>query len=248
MKTGKTLKFIVSGIAFFLLMLGVLINSSFSYDFGDWNHGAIGYEYAMDEAMEEERPLILYFYQDSCEWCDKMTDRYISPAAAWSFFSDIPKVEINADSGGEEEALCTRYGVKEYPAFFIFIPAFNGKPERIHPFYEKKDMTPDEFLKVIKEKIVYQYNAKGHSFFKDKKYEEALRYYETALGFDPENIYIYFSLGIVYHSMAFNKNDAKLLKKAEENYLKVLDIDPDHKASEKELKKVRKDLKKLGKK
>ena len=43
---------------------------------------------------------------------------------------------------------------------------------------------------------------------------------------------------------AAEKNDMDLLKKAEENYLKALEIDPSHEASAEALKALQKNMKK----
>ncbi len=234
-------------IAIFYLLMGLIISDkALSYDFSYWEHGASGYEYAI--ATVRESPLILYFHEDPSKWSKKMNTYYLASYEIEEFLGDIAKVEINPDKGAAEEALCAKYGVVMFPSFLIFIPAFNGKPERIHPFSKGGNMTIDEFLYAVRKKIETLYNNKGYSCFKNKEYEEALKYYEMAIDFYPESVYAYFGMGIVYHTIAFKEKNLKLLEKAEKNYLKALKIDPNHQGSKEELKKVRKAIEKAGKK
>ena len=101
-------------------------------------------------------------------------------------------------------------------------------------------MTPDEFISAIKERITYKYNNEGYSLFKNKQYEEALKYYEMSLNFDPENVYAYYAMGLVYHTISYNQKNSALLEKAKENYSKALEIDPNHKESRKGLDNLQK--------
>jgi len=51
---------------------------------------------------------------------------------------------------------------------------------------------------------------------------------------------------ISYHSIAYKEKDVKQLKRAEGSYMKALEIDPDHRGSKKELRKLRRVMEKLG--
>ena len=46
--------------------------------------------------------------------------------------------------------------------------------------------------------------------------------------------------------MGYEKNDPGLIKSAEGNYARALELDPKHKESKLELEKLRKDMKKKG--
>ncbi|GAF68632.1 unnamed protein product [marine sediment metagenome] len=61
-----------------------------------------------------------------------------------------------------------------------------------------------------------------------------------SLNFDPENVYAYYAMGLVYHTISYNQKDSDLLEKAEENYSKALEIDPNHEESLKGLENLRK--------
>jgi hypothetical protein len=46
--------------------------------------------------------------------------------------------------------------------------------------------------------------------------------------------------------MAYQKKDTVLLERAEENYLRALEIDPDHEGSRRELEKLHKTMEQFG--
>lgn len=236
-------------ILLFIAAFGLLINLAFPqrassyYGFPGWERGAMGYELALTAAQEEEKPLILYFHIDPSVWNDRMNDEYLSTYEVDRFLEDIPRVHINPEDGDAESALAAQYNVNQYPAFIVCIPSFDSKPQRIHPFSDQ-NMTEEEFINKIKENIVYEYNNKAFEWVDKKDYESALKYLEMSLDYDTNNAYTYYAIGVAYNYQAAEKNDAKLLKKAEENYLKALDIDPGHEASKEALGKLQKGTKK----
>jgi len=236
-------------ILLFIAASGLLINlalpeRAFSYyGFPGWESGVIGHELALAAAQEEERPLILYFHIDSSIWNDRMNDEYLATYEVDEFLKDIPRVHINPDEGDTESALAIQYSVDQYPAFLVLIPSFNTKPQRIHPFSDQ-DMTQEEFLNKIKENIVYEYNNKAFECAEKKDYESALKYLDISLDYDANNAYTYYAIGVAYNFQAAEQNDSELLKKAEENYLKALEIDPNHEASVEALANLQKGTKK----
>ena len=221
---------------------GLFISSNtLAYDFFDWYHGAPGYEAALNETINEEKPLILYFHKESCKWCKKLNNEYLASYEVDQFLSDIDRVEISSAKEAAEKYLYDKYGVTTVPAFFVLIPALDSRPDkRISPFFKDKHNTTDEFADAIKKRITYKYNTKGYSLYKEKQYEKALKYYEMTLNFDPENVYAYYATGIVYHAIGYNEKNTDLLEKAKENYSKALEIDPNHEGSRNGLENLRK--------
>ena len=61
----------------------------------------------------------------------------------------------------------------------------------------------------------------GNLLFDSQKFEEAIRYYETALKFDPKNPDVIVDLGVCY----FNLDE---FEKAKGYFQQALDIDPNH--------------------
>ncbi|HJX34027.1 MAG TPA: hypothetical protein VJ373_02530 [Desulfatiglandales bacterium] len=244
MRYNPFLRSILSFAALVLLInLGVPARAFSYYGFPGWERGAFGYELALVTAQEGEKPLIMYFYIDPSTWNDRMNDEYLSTYEIDRFLEDIPKVHINPEEGDAESALAVEYSVNQFPAFIVCIPSFNSKPQRIHPFSDQ-DMTKEEFLNKLKENIVYEYNNKASECVEKKDYGSALKYLEMSLDYDPNNAYTYYAMGIAYNYQAAEKNDANLLKKAEESYKKALEIDPSHEASTEALNNLQKGMKK----
>ena len=244
MRYNPFLRSILSFAALVLLInLGVPARAFSYYGFPGWERGAFGYELALVTAQEGEKPLIMYFYIDPSTWNDRMNDEYLSTYEIDRFLEDIPKVHINPEEGDAESALAVEYSVDQYPAFLVFIPSFNSKPQRIHPFSDQ-DMTKEEFLNKLKGNIVYEYNNKASECVEKKDYGSALKYLEMSIGYDANNAYTYYAMGVAYNYQAAEKNDANLLKKAEESYKKALEIDPSHEASAEALNNLQKGMKK----
>ena len=228
-------------VSIFLLGGLFVCDDILAYDFTDWYHGASGYEDALEEVIDAEKPLILYFHSESSKWCKKLDSEYLASYEVDQFLSNIPKVEISSSEEASEKALYDKYGVTGVPAFFVLMPSMDSKPAKsISPFIKGKHNTTDEFVDAIKRRIIYKYNNKGYSLFKNKQYEEALKYYEMTLNFDSENVYAYYAMGLVFHTIGYNQKDPDLFEKAEENYSKALEIDPNHEESIRGLENLRK--------
>jgi tetratricopeptide (TPR) repeat protein len=218
------------------------VDIALSYDFQDWEHGSAGYVLARDKALEEEIPLVLYFHQPSSELSKKMSDEYLASQDVESFLRGVSKAEIDPNAGVVEADLSVEFGIKEYPVFLMSIPVLDVRLKQIDPFSPGRvPMTVDQFLKILKAKIVFPYKSRGHENYEKDEYVEALRYYEMALGFDPDDASIYYAMGVIYHILFVKEGNEELFKKAEEGYLKALEIDSNHEESKIELEKLRKD-------
>jgi tetratricopeptide (TPR) repeat protein len=235
---------IIRGV--FLLIVLFIPNRILAGDFSDWSHGASGYNDAIQEATNEDKPLVLYFHTEWCKWSKKMNNDYLASYDVKDFLRDILKVEINPDKGTDEKALTKKYNVTGYPSFLVSVPSVGSKTESFFPFRKGTDWTIDEFINAIRAKLVNLYNEKGYSCYQRKQYEEAIKYYEMAISFDPEDAYAYYGKGIVNHAVSYKNRDTGLLEEAETNYLKALEIDPSHSGSKKELERLRKTMEKIG--
>ena len=244
-KTVYFSHFAICGVLLFAVLFSP--NRLLANDFSGWHHSASGHKRAIRKAEYEEKPLIIYFHVEWCKWCKKMNSDYLASYEVERFLRNIPKVEMNPENGADEEALADKYGVTGYPSFFVSVPSLGSKNERIYPFRkEEADLTNDEFIEAIRQKISHIYNKKGHSCYQKKEYEEAIKYYEKAITFNPEGAYAYFGKGAVHHTVAYRDRDTILLQKAEMDYLDALERDPDHADSKRELARLRKAMEELG--
>lgn len=230
----------------FLSFILLFPNSLLADDFSDWYHGASGYDDAVQKAEDEEKPLIVYFRLESCKWCKKMNNEYLDSYEVYNFLNSIPKVEIEPDKGASEKALAEKYNVTGYPSFFVSIPAQDAENIKIHPFKNNGDLTTYEFIDAIRKKIIYVYNNKGYSCYQNKQYEDAIKYFEISISFDPENAYAYYGKGMVHYADGYENKDAELLEEAETDFLNALEMDPDNVQSKKELQKLQSAMKKMG--
>ncbi|NNG07845.1 MAG: hypothetical protein HKM90_08945 [Desulfobacteraceae bacterium] len=223
-------------------------NKSLAYYFPGWSHGASGHYIALREAIDEEKPLIVYFHTDTCKWSKSLNSDYLATSKAYQFLNGISRVEINPEKGANEKSLSKKYGVKGFPSFFAYVPAFGSDAGiNIYPFRKDKNWSVDEFIDAISKKLGNQYNRKGHSCLTKKKYHEAIRYFEMGIDYSPEDPYGYYGIGNAYHNLAHKEKETALLKEAEGYYSKALAIDPNHEGSKEGLEKLQKALEKLGK-
>jgi tetratricopeptide (TPR) repeat protein len=247
MKTG-TVSFIlcaISGVFLFVVLFSP--DRSLAYDFSGWYHGASGHSVAIEEAEFEEKPLVVYFHTEWCKWSVKMSNKYLASYDVDDFLSDVSKVEIDPDKGADEKALTNKYKVTGYPSFLISVPSVGSKNERVYPFLKNgTEWTTDQFLSAVRSKIVNVYNNKGYSSYKQKQYEEAIKYYEMALSYDPDDAYAYYGKGTVYYSMGYENRDYSLLEEAETDLQNALELDPDNSKIEKELGRLRELMEKVG--
>ncbi len=232
-------------IPFFLLFNMLTFfpyHDSIAYDFPSWEHGAGGYEFAYSHAIKNEKPLIVYFHIEGSVWNQRMNDEYLASVLIDDFLMDIPKVEINGEGEDSEKKLVSKYGVKQFPAFFVLAPSFNNEHKRIHPFSET-EMSVEDFLKKLKDIIVYQYNLKAFKYFEEKEYDNALKYYKMSSHYNPEDSYTYYAVGTIYNYKYYNKKKSiEFLKNARDSYKKAIELNPGHEESLIELEKVQKEL------
>ena len=111
---------------------------------GSWRTGASGYDEAAAEAKASGAPLVLYFYTDWCGFCRRLDSTYLTSPELQAFLSSAAKARVNPESGEAERELASRFGVRGYPAFFVF-PSGGGGPRRVHPFRGGGDATPADF-------------------------------------------------------------------------------------------------------
>lgn len=234
----------IYGVFLFVVLLSP--DRLLANDFYGWHHGASGYSDAIQEAEYEEKPLVIYFHTDWCKWSEKMSDNYLASYEVNDFLNNIPKVEINPDKGKDERALTNKYRVTGYPWFMISFPSLGSIKKSVNPYKNGTEWTTAQFLSAVRAKIVNVYNKKGYSCYQRKQYEEAIKYYEMALSFDPDDAYAYYGKGTVHYALGYENGDISLLEEAETDLLNALEIDPNNSGIEKELGRLRKTMEKMG--
>jgi tetratricopeptide (TPR) repeat protein len=230
----------------FLLLIQICINFSCryacAYEFSAWEHGISGYENAYSVAMKNDKPLVVYFHIEGSIWNERMNDEYLATGLIENYLMDIPKVEINGEDDDPEKKLESKYGVKQFPAFFVIVPSIDDKPARIHPF-SNTEMSVEEFLEKIKETIAFQYSSKAFSCFEKKEYDNALKYYMMSSDYNPEDAYTYHAIGTIYSYKYYNGDKSiEYLKSARDSFQKAIELNPDSEDSKIELEKLEKEL------
>lgn len=243
-RTAILRKLAISWQIVFVTILLVHFQASAS-GLSDWYHGSAGYERAYQEALAEEKPLILYFHTEWCKWSKKMDREYIDSYEVSRFLSGIPKAEINPEEGTPEETITKKHGVTGYPKFLVLVPSFGTRAKSLYPFRKGEDWTASEFVEKIKRSIASAYNNEGHSRLKRGSYNKAVDYFEKTLSCDPENSYAYYGIGHCYYHMGYRNRDIELLEKANVNYEKALEIDPDDNGVRRELTQLGELLKRI---
>jgi tetratricopeptide (TPR) repeat protein len=229
-----------------LIITLVLFDFALSFELVGWYSTVSGYEFAVKEAQEKESPMILFFYSDSDESSQRLKDEYLGIYNVVEFLSDTPKATIDLNGGEFEKAVAAQYGVEQNPTLFVIFPSLEIEPQGVTPFLEDHDMTVDEFIENLRGIFILAYGDRAYEYFEEEDYENALKYFEIAKEFDAGRAYPYFAIGTVYHAIAIEENSLESITKAEENYLKALEIDPDYKECKEELEKLRNDIDKIA--
>ena len=219
------------------LCIGLFISngSTLAYEFEGWDRGALGYEVSMMYAEDNNKPLIIYFHKGSEEWSEKLNDEYLSDPEVEALINDIPKAEVNPETGEDEKAIAAEYKVENYPTVFVSMPVSTAKPQEIKPFAKDNNMTTDDFFKSIQGAIIYLYNETALESFDKEEYSDALRFLEMALEYDPERAYSYYALGVIYHTLGIQNKNTDQIELAEDNYVRALDLDPEHEKAKEQL-------------
>lgn len=225
---------VITGLA----MMGYMSTQVKAFDFAGWDHGGSGYELAYKKALEQEDPLILYFSTDWCGWCKRLNQIYLQSSDVQEGLKDILKVDIDPDKGSAERGLQMKYGIRGYPAFLVLVPALEKRPTKVHPFRSNGMLTTEDFVKAINITIERQYSTKGLALAKERKYEDAFRYFDKALAYFRNDPVLQHNIGTTYMAMAQEEHCSDYLDKAEKSFQAALEIEAGHEAAQNDLKKV----------
>ncbi len=149
--------------AVLLLLLSLVVVSAAAADKEDvgkdsgtpssWYDGAAGFALGLEEALEEGRPLAVYFYTDWCGYCRQLERELLYRPEVEESMRYLTKVRINPEEGNEESAIARHYGVYGYPSFFVH-PGPGQEATRLSGRVKRDGkwqmQTPAEFLETLR--------------------------------------------------------------------------------------------------
>jgi tetratricopeptide (TPR) repeat protein len=229
------------------LFISFIISTSvFSYDLPGWYQGASGYEDALSASKKNEMPMILFFYIESNELCQKLRDDYLRNYEVYSFLDDFLNVAVNLEGNDFDKELAGKFIKDQKPALMIKFPFTDTKPVQVTPFNEDSDLSPAEFAENLKDIFSLAYSDKGYELFTKGEYEKAIKYLKLSSEYSPKRAYPAFALGSVYHTLAIEEKNIEYFDLAEENYMKALKLDPKCKECSAELEKLKENRVKIS--
>jgi len=98
---------------------------------GPWYDDSAGYDRALAEHVQNNRPLLLYFRTDWCSVCRRFDNAILPAPASQPCLSSVAKVRINPERGAREKSLAKRFGVNGYPALFL-VGSVGATPRTLH--------------------------------------------------------------------------------------------------------------------
>ena len=111
-----------------------------------WYEGVAGYERGLEQARDMNRPLVVYFHTDWCNYCRALNKDFLPDPLVRRFLSNVLRVHVNPESSAEAKALGEVFGVAGYPSFFVLPPGVGPSgANRVHPFRNGTTITPQEF-------------------------------------------------------------------------------------------------------
>ncbi|MFH1800283.1 MAG: thioredoxin family protein [Candidatus Omnitrophota bacterium] len=110
-----------------------------------WYQGASGYDQAVEEYKQTNRPMVVYMSVRWCPYCRKFEKGVLSSPLVKDMMKDMIKVNINPESGRREDDIAFQYRVRGYPSFFLHPP----QPGRAVQL--STGVTPEMFVKFFKQ-------------------------------------------------------------------------------------------------
>jgi thiol:disulfide interchange protein len=120
---------------------------------GSWYEGALGYEFAVEEARNSQRPMMVYFRTDWCGYCKQFEEKLLSTDTVQSYFDEVVTVTLNPEAGPNEARIASAYRVQGFPAIFMH----SSDQTKVHPI-RRTAMTngqvrlqrPEEFVETLR--------------------------------------------------------------------------------------------------
>jgi thiol:disulfide interchange protein len=96
-----------------------------------WLENAAGYTAALREAENSGAPVLVYFYTEWCPYCRQLNQGLLSEPAVQDQIGEMLAVRVNPEAGPDEQSLAGHYGVRGYPALFVYSADQGGRFEAI---------------------------------------------------------------------------------------------------------------------
>lgn len=122
--------------------------------FQGWYEDAAGYQRALADQAETQKPVLLYFYATWCPHCKQFAANVLSAPETQDFVKTFPHVRIAPDNGEAEKKLMSEFGAEGYPAFYVVMP--DQRRIQIDTFADTPTPHPKtgtEFIESIQEVI-----------------------------------------------------------------------------------------------
>ena len=108
-----------------------------------WYWGAEGYDKAVEEYKQTNRPMVVYINVGWCPYCRKFEKEILSSPLVLDFLKDKIKVSINPETGSREKGIAIQYGIRGFPSVFLHPPQ-PGRAVRL-----STGVTPEEFIELF---------------------------------------------------------------------------------------------------
>ena len=105
-----------------------------------WYQGASGYDQAIEEYKQTNKPMVVYLSVGWCPYCRKFEKEVLSSPRVKNMLKDKIKVSINPESGSRENSIAFQYGIRGFPSFFLHPP----QPAGAVQLYT--GVTPEQFV------------------------------------------------------------------------------------------------------
>ena len=118
--------------------------------FVGWYEDKSGYDRAMADQRETQKPVLVYIYAPWCPHCKTFSAKVLADSKMKAFLQDYPHVRVAPDHGEAEKKIMDDYGAPGYPAFYVVMPS--QQHSQIETFVMKPKprlKTPLEFMKSI---------------------------------------------------------------------------------------------------
>lgn len=145
---------LVMGLGGVAIYRSLDVQNRVATSFQGWYEDATGYQRALADQTETQKPVLLYFYATWCPHCKQFAADVLSEPKTQDFVKAFPHVRIAPDNGEAEKKLMSEFGAEGYPAFYVVMP--DQRRIRIDTFTNTSTphaKTGTEFIESIQEAI-----------------------------------------------------------------------------------------------